>query len=111
MPATNKITALMARQTTDVPKSGCLRISPEHTMIGKAAGRSVCRRSSIDWVRFSRKYARNRISAGFASSDGWNDSNPKRIQRCVLCERSRENTATSMMSVTPKSENTTAGCL
>jgi hypothetical protein len=77
---------------------------------GTTAGSSVCRQSSMDLTRASRKNARKRISAGLASSDGWNDMRlPSLIQRWVLCERSTKKTAISSSVVTPKSVNTMAG--
>ena len=63
------------------------------------------------WSRASRKYARNRINTGLASSEGWKEKPPARIQRCVLCERSRKKTEISRRVVTPMREKTIAGCL
>ena len=81
------------------------------TSVGRTAGISVLRQSSMDRVRFSRKNARKRINAGFASSDGWKENPAKWNQRCVLCARSRKKTEINISVVIPRIEKTTAGCL
>src|SRR3954468_6198047 len=93
--------AVTPRQTKAVPRSGCFIMSAAKRNAGIMAGSSVCRQSSMDLVRDSKKNARKRMSAGLASSEGWNDMKPPSlIQRCVLCERSRKKTATSSIAGT-----------
>ena len=68
---------VIAAQAMAVPKSGSRMINPRKTRVGITAGSNVVRRSFIDLVRLSRKYARNRISAGLANSDGWRENPPQ----------------------------------
>ena len=61
------------------------------------------RRSLIMCVRRAMKYARKRINAGLANSDGWNDPIPaSRNQRC--CRGSAKYTSTSRVSTMPRPE-------
>src|SRR3569832_1020986 len=65
MPAAIKISAVMAKQTIAVPRSGCLKINAMKNSEGSTAGISVCFQSSIDFVRVERNHARNKMFAGF----------------------------------------------
>ena len=46
-PATKRIAVAISTMSTEVPRSGCRRMSTMQTRIGPAAGRIVCRKSSL----------------------------------------------------------------
>src|SRR5438094_6420958 len=102
---------VIAAHAIAVPRSGWNTMSPRKTRVGMTAGNNVFRQSSIDLPRPSRKYARKKIIAGFATSEGWKEKAPQWIQRCVLCARSRKKTEINISVVKPKRENTNAGLL
>src|SRR5208337_4347878 len=109
IPATNKTAAEIAMHAIAVPKSGSFTMSNASRIVGAAAGTSTRFQSVICCQRDSRKYARYRMSAGFASSDGWKEKPPNLIQRCVLCESRKRNTAISNRHVKPRNVNTADG--
>src|SRR5260370_26005726 len=109
--ATKRMHGVLAEQAMAVPKSGCKTISHRKTSTGAAAGSNVLRQSSMLLVRPSRKYARNKISTGLANSEGCSEKPFQRIQRWVLCERSRKKTEIRSNVVNPIREKTTAGLL
>ena len=86
--------------TRAVPRSGCLTISNMKTTGIIAALTSVLRQSCIWSRRVERNQARKRMMTGLAISEGWKvKSEPKRIQRWVLCESWKNKTSTSSMVV------------
>ena len=80
---------VIAAQAIAVPKVGLKDDQPDENQRGRTAGSRVLRQSSIDRLRVSRKNARKRISAGLASSEGWNE-NPAEVNPAMGVMRAVE---------------------
>src|SRR5207245_10073352 len=76
-PATNNTEPVIAAHAMAVPRSGWKMIRPRKAAVGMMAGSNVSRQSSMDLVRHSRKNAKNRMRAGLAISEGWNEKLPQ----------------------------------
>ena len=75
-PATKSIASTMAARMIVVPRLGCSMSSAANTANTVITGRRVTRQSCTLSARRASRSAAKRISASFASSDGWMRSWP-----------------------------------
>src|ERR1035437_525167 len=101
MPARNSIIAVTPAMTSAVPRSGSRTIRATNTS-GMMLARQRVLHLLILSSRVEKNQARKRTSMSLASSDGWKENPPKRIQRRALFDLGKKKTIASKMVVREK---------